>query len=110
MAIVNKWTTLSIRKKVCLTVILMYILVAIFAPALMNYEITDFSHPSLEAPNSTYWLGTDEMGHDLFSLLIHGFRLTVGLALISGFLSHHLLHQLVTSSSKSALMNSSRKG
>ena len=87
MAIVNKWTALSIRKKVCLTVILMYILVAIFAPALMNYEITDFSHPSLEAPNSTYWLGTDEMGHDLFSLLIHGFRLTVGLALISGFLS-----------------------
>lgn len=87
MTNLTKWNALSLRKKVCLFILAIYILVAIFAPALMHYEIDDFSHPSLEAPNSTYWLGTDEMGHDLYSLLIHGFRLTVALALISGFLS-----------------------
>ena len=82
MTNLTKWNALSLRKKVCLCILAVYILIAIFAPAIMHYEIDDFSHPSLEAPNSTYWLGTDEMGHDLFSLLIHGFRLTVALALI----------------------------
>lgn len=78
---------LSLRKKICLSVLALYVLIAIFAPWIMPYEVTDFSHPSLSPPNSTYWLGTDEMGHDMFSMLIHGFRLTVALALISGFCS-----------------------
>ena len=87
MAILNKLQALTIRKKVCLTILLIYVLIAIFAPALMPFEVTDFSHPSLATPDKTYLLGTDEMGHDIFSMLIHGFRLTVALALISGFMS-----------------------
>ena len=87
MNILENLKALSLRRKVCLFILFLYVMVAIFAPAIMHYEIDDFSHPALEAPNSTYWLGTDEMGHDLFSLLIHGFRLTVALALISGFCS-----------------------
>ena len=81
MSVLNKLKALTIRKKVCLTILLIYILVAIFAPAIMPFEVTDFSHPSLATPDRTYLLGTDEMGHDIFSMLIHGFRLTVALAL-----------------------------
>ena len=87
MNIQNGLKKLTLRKKVCLFILAVYVLVAIFAPAIMTYDVTDFSHPALEAPNSTYLLGTDEMGHDVFSMLIHGFRLTVALALISGFCS-----------------------
>ena len=87
MNIQTNWKTLTLRKKVCLFILAVYVLIAIFAPAIMPFEVTDFSHPALEAPNSTYLLGTDEMGHDVFSMLIHGFRLTVALALISGFCS-----------------------
>ena len=78
MAILNKLQALTIRKKVCLTILLIYVLIAIFAPALMPFEVTDFSHPSLATPDKTYLLGTDEMGHDIFSMLIHGFRLIAG--------------------------------
>lgn len=78
---------LSVRKRVCLVILGIYLLVALLAPVIMPYEVTDFSHPSLAAPSTQYLLGTDEMGHDLFSLLINGFRVSVVLALISGALS-----------------------
>ena len=87
MKLLKNLQALSLRKKICLLILSLYVLVAIFAPSIMHYEVTDFSHPSLLPPDRTYWLGTDEMGHDMFSLLINGFRLTVALALISGFLS-----------------------
>lgn len=78
---------LSLNKKICLCIVGLYLLTALTAPAWMPYEVTDFSHPSLMAPCREYLLGTDEMGHDIFSLLLNGFRLTVVLALISGFFS-----------------------
>lgn len=77
----------SVRKKICITVLGIYFLIAALAPLLMPYAATDFSHPSLAEPCRQYLLGTDEMGHDIFSLLIYGFRLTVCMALAAGFFS-----------------------
>lgn len=77
----------SPRKRVCMAILCAYLLIAVLAPAIMPYAVTDFSHPSLLAPCRAHLLGTDELGHDIFSLLIHGFRLTVLLALLSGLLS-----------------------
>lgn len=78
---------LTWTKRICLGMIAVYLGIALFAPVLMPYEVTDFSHPSLLAPCREHLLGTDEMGHDIFSLLLNGFRLTVVLALIAGFFS-----------------------
>ncbi|MCI7795665.1 MAG: ABC transporter permease [Lachnospiraceae bacterium] len=90
MHILKKSGRLSLRKKICLMILGLYLLTAFLAPWIMPYKVTDFSHPSLEPPCAEYLLGTDEMGHDIFSMLINGFRLTVALSLISGFLSTFL--------------------
>lgn len=74
-------------KKVCLFILAIYMAIAILAPVLMPYSAQDFSHERLLKPSATHWLGTNELGHDIFSLLINGFRLTIFMALITGFLS-----------------------
>ena len=58
--------TLSRRQKICSFILALYLLTALFAPVLMPYEVTDFSHSSLEPPSLAHLLGTDEMGHDIF--------------------------------------------
>jgi peptide/nickel transport system permease protein len=61
-----------------LVVILVMVFAAIFAPWIMPYDPNDqmFDGLSLEGaplpPSSTFWLGTDLLGRDLFSRLILG--------------------------------------
>ena len=78
---------LSLRKRICLAILLFYLLTALLAPLVMPYSADDFSHPALLPPGAGHLLGTDEMGHDIFSLLLNGFRVSVALALVSGALS-----------------------
>lgn len=60
------------------TIILtLMILAAIFAPQIANFD-PNMSTPDFEvAPNSTYWLGTDSVGRDVFSRLIYGSRVSL---------------------------------
>ena len=64
-------------------VILLLVLVSIFADSLAPYRYEEIHlRDRLQAPTSAYLLGTDHVGRDLLSRLIHGARLslTVGLA------------------------------
>ena len=64
-------------------VILLLVLVSIFADALAPYRYEEIHlRDRLQAPTAAYLLGTDHVGRDLLSRLIHGARLslTVGLA------------------------------
>lgn len=59
-------------------IVLAWILVAIFAPWLAPYppeaqEIT----ARLEPPSSAHWLGTDILGRDVYSRLLHGSRVSL---------------------------------
>lgn len=36
----------------------------------------------LSTPNSTHWLGTDQLGRDVFSRLLYGGRISLGLSLV----------------------------
>lgn len=75
------------RDKVALTaavLLLILVLSAIFAPLISSY------HPNkqnlsntFESPNATHWFGTDDLGRDLFSRVMHGGRLSLGAASIS---------------------------
>ncbi len=61
-------------------VILLYILVAIFAPVIAPFaerEVVGSQFLPWEAP---YYLGTDNLGRDMFSRLVYGARNTVGIA------------------------------
>ena len=72
--------------------ILMFVIAAIFAPAIAPYSpIEQNLLQRRQPPSSQYWMGLDEVGRDVFSRLIFGARtslqvgvLSVGLAIIVG--------------------------
>ena len=63
-------------------VITIYIFCAIFAPAIAPYGEAEILASSFEPWTSTYLLGTDNLGRDVFSRLIYGARNTVGIAFL----------------------------
>jgi peptide/nickel transport system permease protein len=74
-----------------LVIIVTLIIVAILAPVIAPYPPDDQPGSRLEAPSSTYWLGTDDLGRDIFSRLLYGARVSlqvgiiaVGIALVIG--------------------------
>jgi peptide/nickel transport system permease protein len=63
------------------TVILVVTLLAVFAPWVANHDIfaQDLSI-RLQKPSAIHWLGTDELGRDVFSRLVFGARITLYIA------------------------------
>jgi peptide/nickel transport system permease protein len=63
-------------------ILIIFILVAVFAPVLEPYSTTQQTGPVYAPPSSQHWLGTDDGGIDMLSELIQGARvsLIVGLA------------------------------
>ncbi|WP_369229447.1 ABC transporter permease [Streptomyces sp. R21] len=61
--------------RICLTLLLLFVLVALFAPWLAPQDPTvgDFAE-TLAGPSGAHWLGTDQGGHDTFSALLEGAR------------------------------------
>lgn len=69
-------------------ILLALTLAAIFAPMLAPYDpihqfrqdgLTELGQPL--PPNAQFWLGTDGVGRDLFSRLLHGARVSLGIGL-----------------------------
>jgi peptide/nickel transport system permease protein len=60
----------------------LFALAALFAPIVATHDPFAVSPEILEAPGAAHLLGTDDLGKDLFSQLVHGARvsLTIGLA------------------------------
>src|SRR5690606_23037713 len=51
------------------------VLAAIFAPLLSGYDPTaPDAGNALQGPSGAHWLGTDHLGRDIFSRLVHGGR------------------------------------
>ena len=63
-------------------VITIYIICAVFAPLIAPYGEAAILTSSYEPWTSTYLLGTDNLGRDVFSRLIYGARNTVGIAFL----------------------------
>ena len=63
--------------------ILLMLVTAIFADVLQTHDpiATDAAY-TLGAPNAEHWLGTDHLGRDIYSRIVHGARvsLIVGVA------------------------------
>lgn len=57
-------------------ILLFFILIAIFARQLMPFEMTEMFTP-YQKPNAEHWLGTNDIGQDIFSELILGTRVTL---------------------------------
>ncbi len=58
-----------------LGVVLVFVLMAVFAPLIAPYDPNATDFDSLFAPpSSEHWLGTDELGRDVFSRIVYGAR------------------------------------
>ena len=67
-----------------LTLVLVYVIVALFASVLAPYSpIEQHARDRLQAPNATYWLGTDEFGRDILSRLMHGATNSLRVAILA---------------------------
>lgn len=71
----------SHTSKAGLIILLLVIVAAIFAPLLSGYDPNQQSVNSLQAPSWTHWLGTTQVGQDIWSQLLFGARTS----LIVGF-------------------------
>lgn len=76
---------------VSLIILLMLIISAIFAPLISPYDPTSMAFDMLQSPSLEHLLGTDDLGRDLFSRIVHGARIslfvgvsTVAISLILG--------------------------
>jgi peptide/nickel transport system permease protein len=77
---------LSNRKAVVGAIILLvFILMAIFAPWITQYEPDDFAASPHQPPSAEHWFGTNGSGMDVFSQTVYGTRISLGTGLIVGF-------------------------
>ena len=67
----------------CLIFITLLLIGGAFAPWLAAYDplYVDVSR-KLEAPGAEHWLGTDHLGRDILSRLLHGARITLGFSIL----------------------------
>lgn len=63
--------------------VMVLILVAIFSPVLAPYDPTDQGSKRLLPPSKEHWMGTDDLGRDIFSRIIFGTRVTIYVGLVS---------------------------
>lgn len=77
-----------------LIILLIIILAAVFADQIAPYNeraIAQNTANRLQGPSAEHWLGTDDLGRDIFARIIHGARISlmvgfvaVGIAVVSG--------------------------
>jgi ABC-type dipeptide/oligopeptide/nickel transport system permease subunit len=71
-----------------LGIIAVLCVVAIFAPLLAPYSPYDQDlYRVLAPPSASHWLGTDNLGRDLFSRLLYGARVSLFVGIVSSALS-----------------------
>jgi peptide/nickel transport system permease protein len=62
-------------------------LVALFAPRLAGYRVTELAGEPLEAPSWGHLLGTNVVGQDVASQMVYGARMSLFIAIVAGGLT-----------------------
>lgn len=79
----RRWRALLARPSVAIGAIILigYLLLALVGDRLAPYPPLEFHYQdTLQGPSSTYWLGTDQYGRDIFSRVLAGARSIVVIA------------------------------
>jgi len=69
-----------------LSIVLVYVVIAIAAPLIVQYDPLGRVGRPHQAPSADHWLGTTRMGRDVFSQLIYGTRNSLMVGLLAGFI------------------------
>ncbi|MGH8462713.1 MAG: ABC transporter permease [Pseudomonas sp.] len=87
MSLTKQLLRAPLSAKVGLLVIVLYVLVALFAPALAPYGETEIVGDGFAPWGGQFLLGTDNLGRDMFSRLVYGARNTLGIAFLTTVLA-----------------------
>ena len=70
-----------------MAVVILYVVVAIFAPALAPYGEREVVGSEYEPWSETFLLGTDNLGRDMLSRILYGAQNTIGIAFVTTMLA-----------------------
>ena len=88
--VANIWRNLPLKAKVGAVLFGIFLLTAIIGPELAPYD-PSFQNPApnllMAHPSAQHWLGTTQVGQDVFSQLLDGIRQTIVLALLVGIIA-----------------------
>jgi peptide/nickel transport system permease protein len=66
------------------TILLFFVILALFSSVLAPYDPVELHlQDQLKPPSAQYWLGTDELGRDILSRLIHGASISLQAGLVA---------------------------
>ncbi|MGH8350258.1 MAG: ABC transporter permease [Pseudomonas sp.] len=87
MSLLKQVWRAPLSAKFGLSMIVLYVLVAVFAPVLAPFGETQVVGGGFEPWGGQYLLGTDNLGRDMFSRLVYGARNTLGIAFLTTVLA-----------------------
>ncbi|NWB42860.1 ABC transporter permease [Pseudomonas sp. E6002] len=87
MSLLKQLARAPLSAKFGLLVIVLYVLVALFAPLLAPYGETQVVGDGFAPWSGQFLLGTDNLGRDMFSRLVYGARNTLGIAFLTTMLA-----------------------
>ncbi len=76
---VNWWRTVMNDKKALsgLLLLTVFVMMALLAPLIAPFDPNAMEYEMMEPPSATHFLGTDDLGRDLFSRIIYGARVSL---------------------------------
>lgn len=72
--------------RIGLGIVVVIVVLSIVGPLIAPYDPLELVGPRLDGPSADYWMGTDRVGRDLFSRVLHGARLSLGTAVVATIL------------------------
>ncbi len=81
------WRRIPMKAKIGGAIVLLYVLVALFAPVIATHDPIEIDPVTrLASPTAEHILGTDELGRDIFSRIVYATRVDLPLGFLGAFL------------------------
>jgi peptide/nickel transport system permease protein len=76
--------TLNRKATIGISIVLFFVLVALFGPLFLHTDPSALSDDVLAPPSAAHWLGTTQTGQDIFSQLVVGTRVSIFWGFLTG--------------------------
>jgi peptide/nickel transport system permease protein len=87
MSFIKSLRKIPLGARIGLFIILLNITAALLAPIVSPYGETDIVADVWLQPSAHHWLGTDQLGRDIYTRMLYGARNTIFIALVTTMLS-----------------------
>ncbi len=77
----------NIQLRIGLILLVVLLLIAVFGPLVAPYSPKLLNNDLLAPPSSQYILGTDNLGHDIFSQILYGASTSLKIGFIAAMIS-----------------------